>query len=339
VLVAHAAEPSKPPCQVMRGAIDITFRAMATDVRFVIGTPLLAGTVAADRAAEREREYVVDFAHRLSRFEPDSELTALNHDPRQRVPASALLMAAVGAGLWAAERSGGLVVPTLVRALEQTGYAASFDGVAPAVLSEALAAAPPRSSARPDPDQLWREIRLDHDAGIIIRPPGVMIDTGGTGKGLCADAVAHRLSGYTRFVIDCGGDITVGGVGAQVDPFEIAVEHPFDRCSIGFLRVARGGVATSGLDRRIWRRADGSYAHHLLDPSTGAPVWSGLISVTALAGSALEAETLSKMALLVGPEGAREVLAEAGGVLVHDSGEVEVVGPVDGSIDAGEPTR
>ncbi len=334
--VARAAEAPRNISDSMSGAIDVTFRAMATDIRFVIGAPLLAGTRAPDRAAEREQEFVLDFAHRLSRFEPDSELTALNHDPRQRVPSSVLLLAAVGAGVWAADRSGGLVVPTLVRALEQTGYGASLDGVSPVSLSEALAAAPPRTPARPDPDQLWREIEVDHDAGMISRPPGVMIDTGGTGKGLCADAVAHRLSGYTRFVIDCGGDITVGGVGAQVEPYEIAVEHPFGRRSIGSLRVARGGVATSGLDRRIWRRADGSYAHHLLDPSTGAPVWSGLISVTALAGSALEAETLSKMALLLGPGGAREVLAEHGGVLVDESGRVEAVGPIDGNIDAGE---
>ena len=94
---------------------------------------------------------------------------------------------------------------------------------------------------------------VDDAAGVIVRPPGVMIDTGGTGKGLCADAVAHRLSGYTRFVVDCGGDIAVGGVGAQFDPYEIEVEHPLTGEPIGALRIARGGVATSGLNVRIWR--------------------------------------------------------------------------------------
>ena len=53
--------------------------------------------------------------------------------------------------------------------------------------------------------------------------------------------------------------------------------------------------------------------------------------MTALGSTALEAETLSKMALLLGPEGAREVLAEHGGVIVHDDGEVEAVGPIEGS--------
>ena len=173
---------------------------------------------------------------------------------------------------------------------------------------------------------------VDDATGVIVRPRGVRFDTGGTGKGLCADAVAHRLSGYTRYVVDCGGDIAVGGVGAQLDPYEIEIEHPLTGAPIGHLRLAGGGVATSGLNVRIWRDSNGSFAHHLLDPSTGRPAWTGLIGVTAIGSSALEAETLSKMALLLGPDGARGVLAEHGGVLVHDDGAVEAVGPIDASI-------
>ena len=244
-----------------------------------------------------------------------------------------LLRAAVSAGLWPAQRSGGLVYPTLVRALEQTGYDRSLDGVEPASLENALAHAPPRRPARPDPGSRWEQIVVDDQAGTITRPAGLMIDTGGTGKGLCADAVAIRLAGYSRFVVDCGGDIAVGGVGAQLTPYEIDVEHPLTRTPIGSIKVARGGVATSGLNIRIWRRPDGSYSHHLLDPSTGTPVWSGVVGATALGDTALEAETLSKMALLLGPEGARAVLAEHGGVIVHDSGKVEAIGCIAGQVD------
>jgi thiamine biosynthesis lipoprotein len=240
----------------------------------------------------------------------------------------------VSAGLWAVRRSGGLVDPTLVRALERSGYDHSLDGVAPASLREALAQAPARRAARPNPSALWRRMIVDDEAGTITRPPGVMFDTGGTGKGLCADAVAVRLAGYTRFVVDCGGDIAVGGVGAQLDPYAIEVEHPLTGRSIGSIEVARGGIATSGLNVRIWRQANNAFAHHLLDPSTGSPAWTGLIGATALGDSALEAETLSKMALLLGPDGARRVLAGHGGLIVHDSGEVEAIGPVAGRIAA-----
>jgi thiamine biosynthesis lipoprotein len=134
--------------------------------------------------------------------------------------------------------------------------------------------------------------------------------------------------------VDCGGDIAIGGIGPQFEPYEIDVEHPLTGAKIARLKLDRGGVATSGLNVRIGRRPDGSFAHHLLDPSTGEPAWTGLIGATALAGSALEAETLSKMALLGGPDAARRVLAEHGGVIVHDGGEVEAIGPLNGRLSA-----
>ena len=305
---------------------DTTFHSMGSDIRLLIGSPLLREALSPALAAERERAYVEDFAARLSRFREDSELTALNRDPRSRVPASALLRTAVRAGIWAAGRSGGLVDPTLAGELERIGYARSLDGCEPVPLSEALASAPTRRPARPRAAAQWKQIDIEEDSGRVARPAGVMFDTGGTGKGLCADAVAHRLAGYTRFAVDCGGDLAVGGVGAQVDPYEIEVEHPLTGETIRTLRIAAGGIATSGLNVRVWRTPDGGFAHHLLDPATGLPAWTGLVGATALGSSALEAETLSKMALLLGPIVARGVLAEYGGVIVRDDGEVETIG-------------
>ena len=307
-----------------------TFHSMGSDVRLLIGRPLLASDPPPGVAAERERAYVESFAARLSRFRADSELSALNRDPRTCVPASPLLRTAVRAGLWAAERSDGLVDPTLLNALRRAGYESSHDGSVPAPLEEALRTAPPRRPARANPARLWRKISVDDRAGAVCRPPGVEIDTGGSGKGLCADAVAQRLRRYTRFVVDCGGDIAIGGIGAQLEPYEVQVEHPLTGETIRSVRLGSGGIATSGLNVRVWRDGHGGYAHHLLDPATGRPAWTGLVGVTALASSALEAETLSKMALLSGPLGARRVLASHGGVIVHDDGDVEEVGPLDG---------
>ena len=239
----------------MATELDYTFRAMGSEVRLLIGDRLLPGAPPPLEAADRERTFVWDFSDRLSRFRHDSELSGLNRNKRPVVHASRLLRAAVSAGLWAAQRSSGLVDPTLVRALERNGYDESLDGAEPASLEEALAQAPPRRVARPHPSARWRRIAVDDRAGTIARPPGVMIDTGGTGKGLCADAVALRLARYTRFVVDCGGDIAVGGVGAQLEPYEIDVQHPLTLRSIGSIKVTRGGIATSGLNVRIWQVA------------------------------------------------------------------------------------
>jgi thiamine biosynthesis lipoprotein len=306
---------------------DLSFDAMGSHVRLLIGDPG-PGMPPAATAAEQARRFVREFDATLSRFKPESELCTLNADPRERVPASELLRTAFRAGLAAAEQSEGLVDPTLVGEIESAGYIASRAGVAGEPLALALAAAPPRRPARANPASRWRQIEVDDEAGTIARPPGVRFDTGGTGKGLAADLIANRLRGYSRFVVDCGGDIRIGGAGALLWPYEVFVEHPLSGERAFVLKLGSGAVATSGLKVRIWRDGDGGYAHHLLDPSSGRPAWTGLIGVTALGDTAVEAETLSKAALLSGAEGARAVLAERGGLIVHDSGRVETIGPL-----------
>ena len=186
--------------------------------------------------------------------------------------------------------------------------------------------APSRAAARPDPSARWRDIAVDDAAGVIRRPPGVEFDAGGTGKGLAADLVATLVGGDERFAIDCGGDLRVGGAGALAEPFDVLVRHPLTGEVAHALQITAGGVATSGLDVRLWRDASGRPAHHLLDPGTGRPAWTGLVGATALAPTALEAEVLAKTALLAGPRRGPGVLARHGGLVVRDDGEVEPVG-------------
>ena len=127
-------------------------------------------------------------------------------------------------------------------------------------------------------------------------------DTGGIGKGLAADLLAERLGGYARFVVDCGGDLRVGGFDADRESFEVLVEHPLTG-ELGHAICARR--AAPSRPRASTSASGGAttarFAHHLLDPSTGEPAWTGLVGATALAGTALEAETLSKAALLSAP--------------------------------------
>jgi thiamine biosynthesis lipoprotein len=317
---------------------DFTFPAMGSHVRLLIGEPGPGLPPAATAAAEA-RSFVADFEATLSRFDRDSELCALNRDRRERVPASPLLRRAVAAGLVAAQQSGGLVDPTLVEEIERAGYVASRAWMAPASLAAALAQAPARRPAGPHPEGRWRRWQVDEGAGEIVRPPGQRFDSGGSGKGLAADLLAIKLAGNSSFVVDCGGDIRVGGVDAELRPRIVQVEHPLSGERLHAIRVAGGGIATSGLDRRIWRDACGRYAHHLLDPATGEPAWTGLIAATALAPTALEAETLAKAALLSGPVRGAELLRRGGGLLVHDSGRVEPIGSLAGRVRVRLPRR
>jgi thiamine biosynthesis lipoprotein len=104
----------------------------------------------------------------------------------------------------------------------------------------------------------------------------------------------------------------------------VLVEDPAGGAPLHELEIVDGAVATSGISRRSWRDSSGAVQHHLLDPATGRPAWTGVVQATALAPTALEAETLAKAALLAGPAAGRELLVH-GGVLLLDGGVVDVV--------------
>ena len=272
------------------------------------GTCLLVATggVEAGIAAKLR---LLDWHARYTRFDPASELCRLNADPREAVPVSPVLARLAQAIVDAAELSGGLVDGTLARELEAAGYRSDLDGSLPL-----RRAADPRP-ARPRSDARWRGLSVD--GAVVRRPPGLAIDSGGLGKGLFADLVAEDLRGQEAFAIECAGDLRVGGTAGRRRP--VNVESPFDRSVIHTFELADAGVATSGIGRRSWLDARGRPAHHLLDPSTGLPAFTGVVQATAVAPTALEAEVRAKAALLSGPERATDWLPH-GGVIVHDDG-------------------
>ena len=280
---------------------------------------LIAPTCTSAHVAALEVETLMRRMHRaLTRFAP-SELTRLNEDPRAECSVSALLALAMQAALCSARETGGLVDPTLVRELEEAGYGASRSGKPAASLRAALRAAPTRKPARPRNERHWSQVHVDLAGQIIRRPPGVRLDTGGSTKGLAADLASSLLAPFATYVVDAGGDIRFGG--ARPVPRVARIEQPFTGGVAAELELASGAVATSGVARRVWRQGRG-YAHHLIDPSTGAPAWTGVVQATALAPTALAAETLAKQALLSGRKRGLEVLTRFGGLLVLDDGTV-----------------
>jgi thiamine biosynthesis lipoprotein len=277
---------------------------------------------AALAAVEGVRHTLLE-AHRvLSRFNPDSELSRLNRDPRRTVPVSPLLRQLVAAALNAGLRSGGLVDATLVDEIEACGYAESRDfslGAAAVHLSAC------GGRAGPSPRAGWCELAVDERAGTVSRPPGLRIDPGGIAKGLMADLVDETLAGFRSFAVDCCGDLRVGGTAGRVRAIQVA--DPSGGTLLHELRIASGAVATSGITRRSWVDAVGRVAHQILDPATGLPAFTGIVQTSAVAPTGLYAETLAKAALLAGPDEA-EAWLPYGGVIVTEDGEVRVVDPL-----------
>jgi thiamine biosynthesis lipoprotein len=258
----------------------------------------------------------------FSRFLPDSELSLLNEDPRWEVPVSMLMARLAQAVRRAGSLTGGLVDSTLVDQLEAAGYADDLGEPVP--LATALELAPPRKPAAAALSAPWQSVDVNLSRRILARPPGVKLDSGGLAKGLFADVLAERLRSHPAFAINCAGDLSVGGSHGILR--QIDVESPFDGSILHTFNVRRTGVATSGVGRRSWLDREGRPAHHLLDPATGRPAFTGIVQVTALAPSALMAEIHAKAAILSGPRVAAEWLPQ-GGVIVFDDGSHLVVEP------------
>jgi FAD:protein FMN transferase len=273
----------------------------------------------AEKAASDIRRLFTAWERRLTRFDRRSELSRLNAARSTHVRVSEITARFVDAAIGAARLTNGLVDPTLVKEIEAAGYAHTLKRTLP--LEIGLRIAPSRAPARPHPDARWASIRVDRRCRVIARPHGVQLDSGGIAKGLFADMAADALSGCVFWAVDCGGDLRIGG-----DlPRPVNVDNPFrPGKAIEQLSVTNGGVATSGIGRRAWLDATGRPAHHLLDPGTGRPAFTGIVQATALAPTALEAEALAKAALLSGPGGARRWLPH-GGLIVFDDGSHEVV--------------
>src|SRR4051812_23159523 len=93
-------------------------------------------------AAVAVERMLLGFHDRFTRFRDDSELSALNRDPRTAVPASTEMGAFVRAAIAAARHTGGLFDPTLLGEIEDAGYTGDLPDPLP--LAASLEQAPPR---------------------------------------------------------------------------------------------------------------------------------------------------------------------------------------------------
>ena len=143
-----------------------------------------------------------------------------------------------------------------------------------------------------------------------MRPPGVQLDLGGSAKGLAADLAVELLAPHGPCAADLGGDLRVHGA------HEVLVPNPVTGMLAEVLELDDDAVATSGIDKRLWWDAGRRPAHHLLDPSTGRPAWTGVLSATAKAPTAALAEALAKAAILAGPARRPRDPRRHGGLLI-----------------------
>jgi thiamine biosynthesis lipoprotein len=261
-----------------------SFNAMGTDIEVLLDAPPGPETRAALERVEDDFERLEQV---LSRFRPDSELSRLNRAGRLDV-ASPDLIRVLELAVEARETTGGRFDPTVHDALVDAGYDRTFAEIS-------------HDSPAPQPGgtPCGGEIRID---GLRVElEPGTKVDLGGIGKGYAVDRACDLLALAGPCLVNAGGDLAVRGGSWPVGVVDGVT-----------LELTRGGMATSGRDRRRWRHG-GAELHHLIDPTTGRPAEGDLLRVTVVAGSATEAEVLAKAAFLGAEIDAPRVLVTADG--------------------------
>lgn len=225
-----------------------------------------------------------------SRFIRGSEVSLVNDAAGRWTEVSWLFVDVLTAALDAAATTDGLVTPCLGRQVDAAGYRTWRDGVG----ADALPAPAPR------PDS-WREIEVA-PAGAQARvriPADVSLDLGAVGKGWLADRLADVVSAAMGcgVIADMGGDLRIIGAG---EPWVVSVD-PGTSPSHS-LQITDGGLATSGTGKRHWRTADGTAAHHIIDPRTGRPAEITWSSASVLAADARGANTAATAAIILGSD-------------------------------------
>lgn len=149
----------------------------------------------------------------------------------------------------------------------------------------------------------YRKVGLDGARASL--PDGVEIDLGSVAKGYTGDALAAYLkeNGVTSATLDLGGSIQTVGARPDGSPWRIGIRDPAGEGNLGVVEVTDKAVVTSGGYERYFEE-DGVRYWHILDPKTGAPARSGLVSVTVVGESGLLCDALSTALFVMGLEGA-----------------------------------
>ncbi len=152
---------------------------------------------------------------------------------------------------------------------------------------------------------------------ISLDDPLACIDLGGIAKGYIADAILALLRehGIDHALVNLGGNVAVMGGKHDGKPWRVGIRKPLPSGAMSaiesFATVAihEGSVVTSGIYERAFTREDVLY-HHILDPKTGFPAHTDLLSATVISRTSIEGDGFTTALIIMGADRALEFTCE-----------------------------
>ncbi len=177
----------------------------------------------------------------------------------------------------------------------------------------------------------YRDLLLDPAQGTAgLRKSGQSLDLGGIAKGFAADQVMNIFQEFDvrSAYANLGGNVVAWGGRPDGLPWQVGIQHPRDpKGLIGAVAVRDGVVVTSGDYQRYTCDPRGKRFHHILNPSSGYPADTDLLSATVASDSGVLADAYATGLFIAGKEGAERLLrehAEIEAVLVDQDLQVYV---------------
>ncbi len=173
----------------------------------------------------------------------------------------------------------------------------------------------------------YTSLSLLEDGTAALRKTGTALDLGAVGKGAACDAAvsAYQEAGVDRAVVSVGGSVGVWGEKPSGKPWYVALRDPDSEGSLGEISIPSGFLSTSGSYEKQFTQ-DGVTYHHLLDPDTGYPADTGLLSVTVWSDSGVLSDALSTACFVMGMEDSQPLLEEfaQGAIFITEDHQIYV---------------
>lgn len=315
---AYGDPSTAEPAPGVDGSRVISFFIFNTDVHMHAYPADLSdeAILTADTALAACRDRCLFFERTLSRTRPDSDISRAHEAAPDPVPIAPETAELTRLALGYCERSRGKFDITMGTVTSLWDF---HTGRVPGSLQLARALPHVRYGL------VQLEQAPDGHPTLSIADPDTVLDLGGVAKGYIADDLARILDahGIRRFVINLGGNVLVRG-GRAADPghgrphagapWSVGIVNPFDPAhSRAIVELADGSVVTSGLHERSFTRGGKTY-HHILDPATGMPAETDVVSATIVAARSLDCDGYSTTALMLGAREAVSYIEEIPGV-------------------------
>lgn len=153
---------------------------------------------------------------------------------------------------------------------------------------------------------------------IVLDDPQAKLDLGGIAKGYIADKLVASLkkSGARSIIVNLGGNVKVADGKEDGTPWRVGVRDPegqSDADVVGYIDIMDGSVVTSGLYERQFEK-DGRRCWHILDPRTGYPVESKIVSASILSEQSIDGDGFTKPLFMLTIDEGLQFLEQHGGL-------------------------